>query len=85
LPDGKLRVPYSQTISVTGIIGDSIRYSITSGSLPDGLVLDAVTGKISGRPTSFGTFNFTVHVDHWSGCSKNHDYSINIIKINTHT
>ena len=39
---------FSQTPSVTG---DSVTYSIVSGSLPDGLSLNANTGVISGTPS----------------------------------
>ena len=49
---------YSQTVTATG--GTSpYDYSISSGSLPAGLVLSA-GGTISGTPTAGGTFTFTV-------------------------
>jgi|GEM_PF-2901246 len=37
-------------------------YSIVSGSLPPGLVLDPVTGSISGIPTATGTFSFSAKI-----------------------
>ena len=37
-------------------------WSVASGSLPDGLVLNSVTGAVTGTPTVNGSFNFTVQV-----------------------
>ncbi len=40
------------------IVGSpTITFTITSGTLPDGLSLDPVTGNISGTPEEFGTFS----------------------------
>uniref|UniRef100_UPI00398BFB54 putative Ig domain-containing protein n=1 Tax=Xanthomonas arboricola TaxID=56448 RepID=UPI00398BFB54 len=35
-------------------------YALTAGALPNGVVLDAATGALSGTPTLSGTFNFTL-------------------------
>ena len=37
-----------------------ITYSIIEGSLPSGIKLNASSGKLTGKPTSAGNFNFTV-------------------------
>jgi hypothetical protein len=37
-------------------------WSVASGYLPDGLILNASTGQISGTPASIGTFNFSYTV-----------------------
>lgn len=37
-------------------------WSVASGYLPDGLILNASTGQISGTPASVGTFNFSYTV-----------------------
>jgi hypothetical protein len=61
LPEVMIGSSYSQTLQ---IIGGSSPYtwSITSGTLPNGLLLNPSTGVISGTPTTPGTFSFTVQV-----------------------
>ena len=48
---------YSTSVSATG---DTIVYSLTSGSLPTGLSLDTSSGAITGTPTAAATSNFTI-------------------------
>lgn len=61
LPTGSVGASYSQTLQANGGIGN-YAWSISSGALPAGLSLDPSTGKISGSPTTNGTFGFTVRV-----------------------
>ena len=61
LPGGSLAVPYSATVTAKG---GTLQYSwsIVSGTLPAGLVLNPGTGAISGTPTASDTFNFGIKV-----------------------
>ena len=60
LPNGTKNSNYSQTLSVSG--GSApFTWSVT-GSFPPGLSLNASTGGISGKPSTGGTYNFTVKV-----------------------
>lgn len=61
LPGGRLDTPYSFTFSAEGGRAPHT-WSITSGSLPDGLSLDGGTGAISGTPTKTGVYGFTARV-----------------------
>lgn len=62
LPDGQIGAAYSQLFD-TPATGATLPlvYSLASGSLPPGLNLGG-NGLLSGTPTSFGSFNFTVRV-----------------------
>jgi len=59
LPNGAVGTAYNQTLTATG--NTPIAWSISSGSLPTSLSLNATTGAITGTPTTAGTFNFTVN------------------------
>jgi hypothetical protein len=61
IPFGTRNVPYSQQLNATG---GSLPYiwSVGSGALPAGLLLNSSSGLISGTPTIGGTFTFTVTV-----------------------
>lgn len=56
LPGGVIGTAYSQTLQATGGV-PTYTWSVSSGSLPAGLTLNASTGVISGTPT--GTFTGT--------------------------
>ena len=61
LPGGTTNQPYAGALNATG--GTSAyTWSITSGQLPPGLSIVALTGLISGTPTTSGTFSFTATV-----------------------
>ena len=61
LPSGQQNVAYSQTLAATGGAAP-YTWSITVGTLPAGLAINASTGVISGTPAGTGTANFTVQV-----------------------
>ena len=39
---------------------NAITFTVSSGALPAGLVLNAATGEITGTPLTAGTYNFTI-------------------------
>jgi hypothetical protein len=77
LPDGSVGGAYSQTAAATGGI-TPYTWSITSGSLPNGLSLNASTGAITGTPTAQGTANFNLHLTDTGVQIANQSLSIHI-------
>ena len=61
LANGTVGTAYSVTLQEAGGVSPFM-WSITSGTLPAGLSLNASTGAIAGNPTTAGTFNITVKV-----------------------
>jgi len=61
LPNGTDGSSYSATVTASGGL-PPYSWSVSAGSLPNGLNLNSNTGQITGTPTVTGTFNFTVEV-----------------------
>ena len=77
LPNGTAEAAYSTTLLAEGTA--PITWSVTSGSLPEGLSLDASTGVISGTPTAEGESTFTVEAANDYG-SDSKEFTLNIDK-----
>ena len=70
-------VPYSATISATGG-ALPYRWSISAGTLPPGLSLNATSGQITGIPSASGIFPFTVQVIDFNAVAATRDLTITI-------
>jgi hypothetical protein len=77
LANGTMGTPYSRTISATGGSG-SYTYSISAGSLPAGLTLNASSGAISGTPTAVGASPFTIRATDSNGVFGSRAYTVTI-------
>ncbi|MDZ4289466.1 MAG: Ig domain-containing protein [Prosthecobacter sp.] len=75
LPTAIVGSAYSQTLTASG--GDSpYTFSVSSGSLPTGLSLNATTGVISGTATSAGSSTFTIRARDEDSCSGTRSYTL---------
>jgi hypothetical protein len=61
LPSGGVGVFYTQAFAATGGT-PPYQWSVSTGTVPTGLTLNASTGSLTGTPTAAGTFSFTVQV-----------------------
>ncbi|HEV7241548.1 MAG TPA: ice-binding family protein [Thermoanaerobaculia bacterium] len=80
LPNGTVGTVYSEVVSASG--GTSpYTFSVSSGALPTGLILNSASGAITGTPTTAGTFDFTITATDAAGCSGSRPYTINIASL----
>jgi hypothetical protein len=77
LPSGLLGTAYSQTVTASGGTAP-YTYAVSSGDLPPDLLLNTVTGAITGTPTTAGIFNFTITVTDTGGCPGIRAYTVSI-------
>lgn len=61
LPNAVRTRYYNQPLNASGGSGSYV-WSVSSGNLPRGLVLDVASGTLRGRPRLKGTFTFTLTV-----------------------
>lgn len=75
LAAGQVGAAYSATLAASNGVSPYI-WNISSGALPGGLTISG--NKISGTPTAYGTFNFTVQVKDADGLTATAPLSIKV-------
>ena len=76
LPGAIAGTAYAGTVAATGYPVPT--FSVTSGSLPDGLTLNAATGVISGTPTTEGSYTFAITATNSEGTSTPVTFTIDV-------
>jgi hypothetical protein len=76
IPDGYQKTAYSITLSGMGITPHS--WSITTGTLPNGIILDNSTGTIAGTPATCGAFPFTARLTDAAATPKSVDKALTL-------
>ncbi len=85
LPQGTVGTAYSQTLTASGGIAPYNTWSLTTGTLPTGLTLNASTGVISGTPTASASpaTSITVSVNDTNGCQGTKNITLQICPVVT--
>ncbi|MGE0131995.1 MAG: putative Ig domain-containing protein [Blastocatellales bacterium] len=78
LPKARRNRSYSRTLQATGGL-TPYSWSLSAGSLPPGLSLNASTGVISGTPTTRGTWSFSARVQDSQAPAASDTQSLSII------
>ncbi len=76
LPSGVLGESYLQTLASEGGVTPHV-WSISSGALPAGLSLSS-SGRLSGKPTAYGPFQFMVKVTDASAQTSERLFTLNV-------
>ena len=76
LKAGAVDIPYSSALKATGT--EPFIWSVSKGSLPEGLDLDEDDGTISGKPTTQKKYSFTITASNdYGASSKSYTMTIN--------
>ena len=76
LPNGVVGTSYSQALAAAGSPDLPYAYSLTGGTLPDGVNL--VAGVLTGTPTTAGSFSFTLTATDVNGCTGSRTYTVEV-------
>lgn len=77
LPAGAVGAPYAQPFAA-GAGSAPLTWTVSSGTLPDGLALSSATGVLSGTPTTAGTSIFAITATDAYGCSGLENYTLDV-------
>jgi uncharacterized protein (TIGR03437 family) len=81
LPNAYTAIPYNATLITNGGgTGMGYTWSVTAGSLPAGLTLNASTGKISGTATTLGSNTFTIQVSDSASETASRQFMVMVIQ-----
>jgi hypothetical protein len=72
---GTIGVNYSGNLAAT-TPSASYTFTVESGTLPPGLTINNLFGQLSGKPTTAGTFNFTLKATRSNGCTGTRAYTV---------
>jgi hypothetical protein len=78
LPGAQVDFPYAETLTAS-CVTDPVTWSVSAGTLPAGLNINAASGEISGQPTNAGASSFTVRVQDANLDLASRDYTLVVL------
>ncbi|MDX2029471.1 MAG: putative Ig domain-containing protein [Blastocatellia bacterium] len=75
LPAGVIGTAYSTTFTQSGGTAPVV-FSVSAGALPPGLTLNSATGALTGKPTTEGSFAFTIQATDARNCTGAQAYTL---------
>lgn len=75
---GKVGSAFSQTLEGSSDGSSTLYWTVTDGTLPDGITLGKATGKLSGTPTTAGSYTFTVRLTDGNGAWAEKSYTLTV-------
>lgn len=60
LPNATLNKSYSTTLQQTGGVASPFTWTVVSGALPPGILLNSTNGTLSGKPSTTGSYGFGI-------------------------
>ena len=78
VPDASEGEAYSEVIE-TDVVGLTVTWSVSAGSLPTGTTLDTATGIISGTLSAAGAFSFTIQIEVPDGRTDTQAYTMDVL------
>jgi hypothetical protein len=76
--------PYTDTLAGSGGVAP-YTFAVTAGGLPAGVLLDGVTGTLSGLPTTLEAYDFTITATDANGCTGSRQYTGRVCPVITVT
>lgn len=76
LPDAVIGAAYEGSFAVTGNASAITAATVSSGSLPPGLAIDADQVRITGTPTAKGTYTFQITLTDTAGSVQSGQFTI---------
>ena len=75
----------SPTVTFTASGSTPVTWSVSAGSLPPGMALDAATGAYTGKPTAVGDYSFTITATNGAGADSDpYTQSVTAPALNAH-